>query len=381
MADLRTDNLNIERAGELSPPVVIKQELPLTVAAADTVIAARAGIENILMRRDPRLLVVLGPCSIHEEAAALDFAGRVKVLQEEVAETMLLVMRAYFEKPRTTLGWKGLIYDPQLDDSADIEGGLRMARRILLGINEIGVPAATEMLEPVVPQYITDLVSWAAIGARTAESQTHRQLASGLSMPIGFKNATDGNIRRAVEAVRTARSSHVFLGVTEVGRVGLFHTLGNPFGHLILRGGTDGPNYGSEYLAYATELMRKCALIPNIMVDCSHGNSGKRPEQQPEVCREVVNQILDGQENVRGLMLESHVAGGRQDVTDGLARLRYGVSITDPCLDWETTAATLREQNGRLREVLGQRRPAGTADAAVQAAPRESAGGAQAGNR
>jgi 3-deoxy-7-phosphoheptulonate synthase len=257
-------------------------------------------------------------------------------------------MRVYFEKPRTSLGWKGMIYDPNMDDSADITLGLCLARRMMLEIASMGLPTATELLDPVIPQYITDLLSWAAIGARTAESQTHRQMASGLSMPIGIKNSTDGNVKVAIQAIKAAASQHAFIGIMEDGRVGVFHTRGNRFGHLVLRGGPTGPNYGTEHIAFARELMRKSNFLPNIIVDCSHDNSGKRPERQIDVMRDTTQQILAGNRDIIGSMLESNLIGGRQDIPENTADLKAGVSITDPCLGWEETEAIIQEVHQSL---------------------------------
>ena len=339
---VRTDNLRIERFAPLTPPDAVKAELPLTARAADTVVMARAGLENILSQRDRRLIAIVGPCSIHSREDAAGYATRLRRLARELERQLLVVMRVYFEKPRTMLGWKGLIYDPAMNDTCDIEAGLRLARRILLEINEMGVPAGAEILEPVVPQYFTDLVSWAAIGARTTESQTHRQMASGLSMPIGFKNTTDGSMKVAVDAIRTAASPHTFIGVTGDGRVATFRTRGNRFGHLVLRGGYEGPNYTSEHIAFAQELLRKFGVDPNLIVDCSHANSGKDPQRQIAVLRDVVEQVRGGTEVIRGFMLESHLQGGRQEIPAG-GKPQAGLSVTDACLGWEDTERLLRE--------------------------------------
>lgn len=339
---VRTDNLRIEQFAPLTPPDAVKAELPLTARAADTVVTARAGLEAILSQRDRRLIAIVGPCSIHSREDAVEYATRLRRLARDLERQLLVVMRVYFEKPRTMLGWKGLIYDPAMNDTCDIEAGLRLARRILLDINEMGVPAGAEILEPVVPQYFTDLVSWAAIGARTTESQTHRQMASGLSMPIGFKNTTDGSMKVAVDAIRTAASPHTFIGVTGDGRVATFRTRGNRFGHLVLRGGYEGPNYTSEHIAFAQELLRKFGVDPNLVVDCSHANSGKDPRRQIEVLRDVLAQVRGGTEVIRGFMLESHLLGGRQDIPAG-GKPQAGISVTDACLGWEDTERLLRE--------------------------------------
>ncbi len=346
---IRTDNLNIEQSAPLTSPDDIKAELPLTEKAADTVVAARAALENIFSRRDRRFILIAGPCSVHSHADALAYAGRLKALAAEVAESLLIIMRVYFEKPRTVLGWKGLLYDPQMNNSCDIEAGIRMARRILLDLNEIGIPAATEILEPVIPQYITDLVAWGAIGARTTESQTHRQMASGLSMPVGFKNGTDGGVRAAVDGICTAMSPHAFIGITGEGRAGLFRTRGNPSGHLILRGGAAGPNHTSEHIAFCRELMRKSGIVPNILVDCSHANSGKDPRRQRDVLLDVVRQIRAGEDSLKGAMLESYLVTGRQEIPADPSRLRPGLSVTDACLGWEETEALVREIHNLLK--------------------------------
>lgn len=351
---LRTENLNIDRFAPLSSPDVVKAEIPLTTKAADYVVTARAELENILARRDRRLVVIAGPCSIHCREDALAYANKLKGLATEVADQLLLIMRVYTEKPRTTIGWKGLIYDPELNNSYDIEAGLRLARRILVDVAELGLPVATEILEPVVPQYIMDLVTWAAIGARTAESQTHRQMASGISVPVGFKNATDGSLKVAIDAIKTAMSPHAFIGVMGDGRIATVRTRGNPFGHLILRGGLSGPNYASEYIAFSKELMRKAGIVPNIIVDCSHGNCGKDPFQQLSVMRDTFAQVKAGELSIRGVMLESNLAPGRQEMPAAGAPLKAGVSITDPCIGWPETEAIVREAAAALRSTSNQ---------------------------
>ncbi len=340
---IQTDNLNISRSIPLAPPARVRAEFPLSERAADTVIAGRAAIEAVLTHRDGRLLLITGPCSIHDYGGAMEYARKLKELADSVADRIILVMRAYFEKPRTVLGWKGMIYDPFLDGSHDIEAGLRLARKTLLHIAELGVPTATELLEPIIPQYLTDLICWAAIGARTTESQTHRQMASGLSMPIGFKNATDGGIQAAVDAMRTAASPHVFIGIQMDGHVGIFRTRGNPFAHLVLRGGTSGPNYHPEHIAFARELLKRHGLEPNILVDCSHGNSGKRPERQPAVLAEILRQRQESANSVIGAMLESYLQPGRQPFPEPGRPAAPDVSITDPCLGWEQTEAVIRQ--------------------------------------
>ena len=346
---IRTDNLHIEQFTPLTPPDAIKAELPLSDTAAATVVAGRAATQAILAGNDPRQLLIAGPCSVHCARDAQEYARRLKALADEVADVFCVVMRVYFEKPRTTIGWKGLLYDPDLNNSYDIEKGIRLARRILLDINEIGLPAATEMLEPVVPQYINDLITWGAIGARTTESQTHRQMASGLSMPVGFKNSTDGTLRAALDAIKTALSPHAFIGVTGDGRVAIFRTSGNAFGHLILRGGATGPNYASEHIAFARELLRKNGSLPSLIVDCSHGNSNKEHQRQMDVMRDVIRQVGNGETVIKGMMLESYLEDGRQDIAAPPAALKPGVSITDACLGWADTAASVRAAARELR--------------------------------
>lgn len=311
--------------------------LPVTEAASETVFAAREAVEAILRGDDRRLLIVVGPCSIHDEQAALEYAGRLRVLASRVADRLLLVMRVYFEKPRTTVGWKGLIYDPMLNGSCDIETGLRVARRILLRITEQGLPTATEMLDPITPQFTADLVCWASLGARTTESQTHRQMASGLSMPVGYKNGTDGNLQVAIQAMLAARHPQSFLGLDTQGRACVINTSGNPQGHLILRGGSSRPNYDSVSIRAAIEELEAANLPPRIMVDCSHANSGKDYRKQALVLDDVLSQRVRGNDKIMGLMLESNLVEGRQELRANGSSLRYGVSITDACIGWEET--------------------------------------------
>ena len=336
----KVNNLNIEKQYPLPTPQEILEELPTTFVSEDTVFRFRQAVENIIQRKDPRILVITGPCSIDSLPAALEYASMLKSLQRKVASKMMLVMRTYFEKPRTTLGWKGMIYDPDLNQSCNIEKGVRMARKLLLEITRMEVPAATEFLEPIIPQYYADLISWAAIGARTVESQTHRQLASGLSMPVGFKNATDGSINIAVEGIQTSRAKHSFLGVINDGRTGVFQTRGNRNCHLILRGGQHQPNYSSENVAYAAELMRRLGLTPSVMIDCSHANSQRKPEMQPVILNNVVSQIRSGQSAICGVMLESYLKTGRQDIS-AVGKIIPGISVTDACLGWPETEAAI----------------------------------------
>lgn len=341
-------DVNIARCELLSSPAQVLSELPMDETLAARVSDARDTIRAILERRDPRFLAVVGPCSIHNVEDGEAYARRLQALADELSGRIFIVMRAYFEKPRTILGWKGMIYDPRLDGSNDIEAGLRQARQLLRDIVEIGLPVATEILEPIVPQYIADLVAWGAIGARTAESQTHRQMASGLSMPIGFKNATDGSMTVAIEAIRAASAPHAFIGIDGNGHVATFRTTGNRHGHLVLRGGRHGPNYGSEYIAYAKELMRKSQAEPNIVVDCSHANSNKDYRQQGKVLMEVIAQRRLGEAALVGAMLESNLVAGRQDIPATLSQLIPGQSVTDACMGWEETETLLRKAHAAL---------------------------------
>jgi len=322
--------------------------LPLGDAAADLVAQTRDRIRAIMQGRDRRLLVVVGPCSIHDPRAALEYAGRLAALRRELADELETVMRVYFEKPRTTVGWKGLINDPHLDGSFDIETGLRTARKLLLDVAAAGVPAATELLDPVTPQYLADAIAWTAIGARTTESQTHREMASGLSMPVGFKNGTDGSIGVAVNAMVTASGPHHFLGVDRQGHSSIVRTTGNPDGHLVLRGGKNGPNYGSEQVAAAAAELAKKGLCPRMMVDCSHDNAAKDHNRQEQVAAAVGEQVAAGSAHLMGLMVESHLVAGRQDLKPGAAPT-YGQSITDACVDFATTERILRALAGAVR--------------------------------
>jgi 3-deoxy-7-phosphoheptulonate synthase len=343
------ENRNLVSLTPLVPPGEVKAALPPTPVAARTVRAARAAIRDLLHGRDRRrLLAVVGPCSIHDEAAALEYAARLRALAAETEDALLVVMRTYFEKPRTTVGWKGLINDPALDGSCDVGHGLRLARRILLRIAELGVPCASEVLDPVVPQYLADLIAWAAIGARTTESQTHRELASGLSMPVGFKNGTDGNLETATHALVSAAHPHHFLGVDERGATAVVRTRGNRDAHLVLRGGGGRPNYDPESVAAAARRAGAQGIARGVLVDCSHENSGRDPARQGEALRAVLAQWRAGQGALLGVMLESHLHPGRQDWGRDTP-LAYGVSITDACIGWEETEALLREAAGAAR--------------------------------
>ena len=341
------ENLNIVWQSTLLPPSQLHEDIPVSAPANQTVSAARRTLTDILSGRDPRLLVVVGPCSIHDTQAALEYAHRLKVLADELADQLFIVMRVYFEKPRTTVGWKGLINDPRMDDSFRIDEGLRVARRLLVDLNDLGLPCGTEALDPITPQYLGDLIAWSAIGARTTESQTHRELASGLSSPVGFKNGTDGNLDVAINAMLSAAQPHAFLGINGDGQVAVTQTRGNAFGHLILRSGAV-PNYDSVAVAEAEAALSASNLPVNIVVDCSHANSRKNHALQTLVLKDVVHQIADGNQAIKGVMLESNLFEGNQKL--GRAQdLRYGVSITDACLGWDSTASCLREAAARLR--------------------------------
>ena len=350
----RINNTNVAAERVLISPTDIKRHLPDTPEGEETVRSGRQTIKNILGRTDPRLLVVVGPCSIHDTEAAMDYARRLLKLRGEVDDTLFVVMRIYFEKPRTTVGWKGLINDPYMDDSFRIEEGLHRARELLVWLADLGLPAATEALDPIIPQYLSDLFSWSAIGARTTESQTHRELASGLSMPVGFKNGTDGGLDVAINALLSVSRPHSFLGINQVGQVTVIQTRGNVCGHLILRGG-DQPNFDSVHVRLCEETLRKAGLPENIMIDCSHGNSNKQPQLQPLVAENVANQILEGNRSITGIMLESNIHAGNQPIPKDLSQLKYGVSVTDACVDWETTEGLLRELGHRLKDALPRR--------------------------
>lgn len=355
MTQDRIYNLNVKSQTILSTPQTIKQEIPVPEKAASTIIESRKIVENILDHNDKRILVVVGPCSIHDTEAAHDYAKRLKVLSDRVSETMFVVMRVYFEKPRTTVGWKGLINDPHMDESFDIEAGLRRARELLVDINEMGLSAGTEALDPISPQYLGDLVSWSAIGARTTESQTHREMASALSSPVGFKNGTDGSLQVAVNALHSVSNSHSFLGINGDGQVAVTKTKGNRYGHIVLRGGTKGPNYDSVSISLVEKELREAKLPANIIVDCSHANSNKDHNLQPLVFNDCVHQILEGNTSIVGMMLESNIGPGNQKLVEDLKSMKYGVSITDACIDWDTTEHLLLEVNDKLAPALSKR--------------------------
>jgi 3-deoxy-7-phosphoheptulonate synthase len=336
-----TADLHVVETRPLVPPALLHRELPISDRSTATVQQARERIKAILHGRDSRLLVIVGPCSVHDVAAAHEYAAAIAAAQERYKDALEIVMRVYFEKPRTTVGWKGLINDPHLDGSYDINTGLRVARGLLLHLAEMGLPAATELLDPVVPQYIADLISWTAIGARTTESQTHREMASGLSMPIGFKNGTDGSAITAINAMEAAARPHHFLGINGEGQAAIVTTTGNPDGHLVLRGGNRGTNYHPESVQEAAAELAKAGLPPRVMVDCSHGNSNKDYRRQGEVAAQVAAQMRAGSGHVMGVMLESHLVAGSQKIPSDLSQLTYGQSITDACIDLATTSEVL----------------------------------------
>ena len=350
-------NVNVAAQDVLLTPAMVKQFLPLTERAEETVLRGRNTVERILDRQDHRLMVVVGPCSIHDPIAAMDYARRLKRLADEVSDTLYVVMRVYFEKPRTTTGWKGLINDPHMNDSFDIGEGLRRARKVLLDINELGLPAGTEALDPISPQYLGDLVTWSAIGARTTESQTHREMASGLSTPVGFKNGTDGGLQVAVNALLSVSSPHSFLGINQAGQVAVIRTRGNRYGHIVLRGGSKGPNYDSVTMSLVEKELAKHKLPRNIVVDCSHANSNKDPSLQPLVLHDVAHQVIEGNQSIVGVMLESNIHAGSQSIPADLEQLKYGVSVTDACIDWATTEKLLRDVRTKLRDALPARMP------------------------
>jgi 3-deoxy-7-phosphoheptulonate synthase len=339
----RTENIRVCGVTRLVSPKDVKSKLPASPEILSRVAEYRETCRRILRGEDPRLLVIVGPCSIHDPVSALDYARRLAALSKEVEDRIFIVMRVYFEKPRTTVGWKGLINDPYLDDSGDLAHGIEVARQLLLDVAKLGLPAATEFLDPIIPQYIADLISWSAIGARTTESQTHREMSSGLSMPVGFKNGTDGSVQTAVDAMRSSRSGHSFLGIDQDGMTSIIKTAGNPDGHLVLRGGRDGVNYHPHQTANAAAKLKATGVPSVIMIDCSHANSGKDPARQAEVWKSILEQRAAGRADIVGAMLESHIELGAQNLGADPSSLRYGVSITDGCLDWEATAALLHQ--------------------------------------
>ncbi len=350
------EDVNVISTEVLITPEQLKNELPISTHAEATVVRGRQAIRSILDGSDPRLFVVVGPCSIHDVKAAMDYAHRLKALADELSDSLLLVMRVYFEKPRTTVGWKGLINDPAMDDSFNIAGGLHIGRQLLLDLNELGLPCATEALDPISPQYMQDLIAWSAIGARTTESQTHREMSSGLSCPVGFKNGTDGGLKVAINALLSVTHSHSFLGINQQGQVAVVKTRGNAYSHVVLRGGDGKPNYDSVSVALAERELEKAKLATNIMIDTSHANSNKDPALQPLVLDNIGHQIAEGNRSIVGIMLESNLHFGRQDIPSDLSQLKYGVSVTDGCLDWEATATALRQLRANIQPHLANRK-------------------------
>lgn len=351
----RLENINVAAFDLMPSPEEVQERLPISAAAVESVITGRETIQRILDRGDSRLFAIVGPCSIHDLAAGYDYAQRLQRLAEEVKDTLVLVMRVYFAKPRTATGWKGFINDPYLDDSFRIEEGMEKARAFLLQVAGLGLPLATEALDSITPQYLGDLIAWTAIGARTAESQTHRELASGLSTPVGFKNGTDGDIQVAINAIRSAARPHSFLGLNAQGRSTIVRTRGNAYGHLVLRGGDGRPNYDTVSISIVERALAAARLPRLVVVDCSHANSSKDPELQPLVLSDCVHQIREGNRSIVGLMVESNLEGGNQPIPDDLTKLKYGCSVTDPCVDWPTTEHMLRKANQALRDILPRR--------------------------
>ncbi|MFZ5511801.1 MAG: 3-deoxy-7-phosphoheptulonate synthase [Pseudomonadota bacterium] len=346
------ENLNIAQFDLMPSPQEIHDRVPLTETAAETVFQGRETIKAILDHKDPRIFLIVGPCSIHDPIAGYDYAQRLKRLADEVQDTLYLVMRVYFEKPRTVTGWKGFINDPYMDDSFHIEEGMQKARAFLMQVAELGLPAATEALDPISPQYLGDLVSWTAIGARTSESQTHREMASGLSTPVGFKNGTDGDIEVAINAIRSASLPHSFLGINRMGQSAIVRTRGNAYGHVVLRGGGGRPNYDTVSICMVEKALAKAKLPANVVVDCSHANSLKDHTLQPLVMSDCVHQIREGNQSIVGLMLESNIEAGNQPIPADLSRLKYGCSVTDPCIDWRTTELIVRKARNVLKDIL-----------------------------
>jgi len=355
MSNTRVEDLNIKSTQALITPEQLKADLPISEKAISSVEQGREDVKNILDRKDHRMFLVVGPCSIHDVQAAKEYAEKLKQLSDKVSDTLLLVMRVYFEKPRTTVGWKGLINDPYLNDTFKIEDGLKISRKLLIDLAELGLPLSTEALDPISPQYLQDLISWSAIGARTTESQTHREMASGLSCAVGFKNGTDGNLTVAINALQSTANPHRFLGINGDGQVSVVETKGNPYGHVVLRGGGGKPNYDSVSIALCEQEIERAQIANNIMVDCSHANSNKDPALQPLVMDNVSNQILEGNQSIIGLMVESHLQFGAQKVPANLDDLEYGKSITDGCISWEQTEEAVMKMHEKLKDILPKR--------------------------
>ncbi|AMO68479.1 phospho-2-dehydro-3-deoxyheptonate aldolase [gamma proteobacterium BDW918] len=351
----KIENVNVTAQEVLITPARLKAALPMSDRAKAIVTQGRDTVRDILDGKDHRMFVVVGPCSIHDVDAAMDYAKRLKALADEVSDTLVIIMRVYFEKPRTTVGWKGLINDPYLNDTFKIEEGLHIGRKLLLDISELGLPTSTEALDPISPQYLQDCIAWSAIGARTTESQTHREMASGLSSAVGFKNGTDGGLTVAVNAIGSAVKPHRFLGINGEGQVAVIHTTGNAYTHIVLRGGSQGPNYDSVHIKLCEAELAKAGIPLNIMVDCSHANSSKQPQLQPLVIENVANQVIEGNTSIVGLMVESNINAGNQSIPEDLSKLAYGVSVTDGCIGWDETETALRTMRERLKDVLPKR--------------------------
>ncbi|KAG1468647.1 hypothetical protein G6F56_003711 [Rhizopus delemar] len=338
-----TDDLRVQGYNALLAPNYVKEEFPMTNKSAETVTKARKEIQNIVSKKDDRIFVIVGPCSIHDTIAANEYAKLLLGAKEKYQDDLVIIMRAYFEKPRTTVGWKGLINDPDIDGSFQINKGLRIGRGLLSNLTNMGMPVSVELLDTISPQYLADLISWGAIGARTTESQLHRELASGVSFPVGFKNGTDGNLRIAIDGIGAAAAPHHFLGINNLGTTCITHTLGNPHCHVILRGGNKGPNFEATYVKETKEMLEKSGLPASVMIDCSHGNSNKDHRNQPKVAQCIADQISQGEDALVGVMLESHLEEGKQSVPpEGACALKYGVSITDGCIGWEDTESVFR---------------------------------------
>jgi len=352
---IKTNNLKIKSITPIIAPTDLRQVFPLSEAGSEFITSSRDQIKNIIRGKDPRLMVVVGPCSIHDTKGAIDYAERLAALATELSDQLFIIMRVYFEKPRTTVGWKGLINDPDMNGSHRISKGLGIARSLLCKMTELRLPVANEMLDPITPEYLADMICWGAIGARTTESQTHRELASGLSFPIGFKNGTDGNLQIAIDAMIAALHSHSFLGINREGLTSIVQTNGNPDVHIVLRGSGKKPNFHPEDIIKTEEMLEKAGLPPSIMVDCSHGNSEKNHENQPAVLRAIIDQIEAGNNSISSVMIESYLEGGNQSLSTDLSKLKYGVSITDKCIDWQTTEQILRDAHGRLKKIGGRK--------------------------
>ena len=368
MTDLIVDDLNVLSEETLVNPNQLKDSIPASDDALATVARSRATIKEILERKDPRLMVVVGPCSIHDVDCAMDYASRLRKLADDVSDSLYLVMRVYFEKPRTTVGWKGLINDPHLDDSFNITEGLQIGRKLLVDLSEMGLPTSTEALDPVSPQYLQDMISWSAIGARTTESQTHREMASGLSSAVGFKNGTDGGLEVAINALQSVSAPHRFLGINHEGAVSVIHTRGNRHAHIVLRGGGGSTNYDSVRVSVCEQQLLKAGIPANIMIDCSHANSNKDHNLQPLVMKNVANQIIDGNNSIIGLMVESNIKAGNQSIPEDRSKLEYGVSVTDKCIDWETTEEMMHDLRDSVKDILPKRRALNDDDLIEQSA-------------